>query len=124
MTQRFTIPGRLDGLNEYTRECRANKYSGNKVKRANQRLVLQALASHRIKPVKRPVILHCRWVEKDRRRDYDNVRFGIKFIQDALVEMRIIPDDSPNWVLGYTDKFEHDKKSPRVEVEIVEVDDG
>ena len=45
----------------------------------------------------RPVIIHYRWIEPNRRRDKDNVAFAKKFIQDSLVrrrpgERRLEPD--------------------------------
>lgn len=33
MAMKFTIPGRLDGLNEYTKACRGNCYSGAEMKK-------------------------------------------------------------------------------------------
>lgn len=55
MTQRFAIPGRLMGLNEYTRQCRANKYAGNKAKRDDQMRIACAINAARLKPAKGPV---------------------------------------------------------------------
>lgn len=69
------------------------------------------------------VFLIFRWVEKDKRRDKDNIAFAKKFIQDALVKMGTIPGDGWKDVIGFIDLFDIDKKNPGVEVFILEVDD-
>lgn len=66
-----------------------------------------------------------KWFEKDRRRDLDNISsFGRKVIQDALVKTRVLENDGWRHIVGFSDEFYIDKKSPRIEVEITEVQDG
>lgn len=121
LIQAFTIPGRLPGLNDYTRCCRGNKYNGNKIKQDAQTLVGIALRAARLRAVRAPVRMVFRWIEPDGRRDLDNVAFAKKFIFDALVKTGILPDDSRKWVLGFRDEFpEPDKVNPRIEIEIEE----
>ncbi len=70
------------------------------------------------------VQVHVKWIEKDRRRDYDNVMSGIKPILDALVELERIVNDSPKWMDPPTHSFEVDKKDPRIEVTISSLEPG
>ena len=63
------------------------------------------------------------WVEPNRRRDLDNISsFGRKVIQDALVDTGVLKDDGWKYVVGFSDKFDVDKKNPRIEVLIREAD--
>lgn len=98
MKQTFEIPGRLDGLNEYTAACRSHAQVGGRVKRRNQEAVCWAIKRALLKPMETPVNIKISWYEKPKRkgsrmRDRDNIQFAVKFILDALVEMGIIPDD-------------------------------
>jgi Holliday junction resolvase len=121
MTQRFAIQGRLMGLNEYTAANRRNRHAGNKAKREQQDIACWALRAARLKPVRGPVRIRFAWIEKDMRRDGDNISsFGQKVIQDALVECGILPDDSRRWIIGFEHFFEVDRKNPRIVVEIAE----
>jgi Holliday junction resolvase RusA-like endonuclease len=112
----FTIPGRLPGLNDYVAACRSNPHAGAKMKRDADALVRSCLAG--AKPVPSPVHVSIRWIEKNARRDPDNVRFGIKFILDALVGAGVLTNDTQRDVASMTDTFEVDKVNPRVEVEV------
>ena len=117
---KLIISGRLDGLNKYIDDCRANTYKGNKTKRRNQDIcsweIKKQLRGVRIDG---KVKLHFKWFEKNKKRDLDNISsFGRKVIQDALVECGVIKDDGWDYVKGFTDEFHIDKKNPRIEVEI------
>ena len=100
--QSFWIPFTLPSLNEVIGENRNNKYSGAKLKRQIQddicNLIMQDLASHQLQPVTDPVEIEIVWYEKDNRRDIDNIQSAKKFILDALVEMKVIPNDNRRWV--------------------------
>lgn len=122
--QSFEIPGRLDGLNEYTGACRANYRVGAAMKRRNQDAVTAAIKAAGIKPVSGKVDVHCIWCEKNMRRDKDNIRFGVKFVLDALVECGIIPNDSWAYINKLSDDFFCSKSNPRVIIEIEEVSDA
>lgn len=118
---RLVIPGPLPGLNEFIRAERGNKYAGNQVKKhaeaAIAACIRQQLGRQRAQP---PVQLRITWVERDRRRDRDNVAFAKKFILDALVRAGVIPDDGWDMVTGFRDAFALDRANPRVEVEILQ----
>lgn len=118
----LTIPGKLDGLNEYTRANRTHFAKGADMKHKNQELVMwQIMAQLRRVRFDRPVFLVFTFYEPDKRRDRDNVSsFARKVIQDALVECGTLEDDGWDHVTGYLDKFEIDKKNPRIVVEFIE----
>ena len=119
---RFVIEGRLDGLNEYTRANRSNRYQGNSMKARNEKAVLLAIREARLKPVQKyPVELQIAWYEPDRRRDVDNIQFAVKFIQDALVEAGILEKDSQKYVSKLSHEVKVDRKNPRIEVTIKEM---
>lgn len=122
MKQSFTIHGRLDGLNEYTAANRTSAAFGNKVKQRNQKLVAEAIKAAGIKPMRTPVAITYTWYEKPkgRVRDRDNVTFAKKYINDALVEQGILPDDGWNQIVRITDRCWRVTDNPRIEVEIEE----
>lgn len=123
MTIKFTIIGKLDGLNEYTKKNRSNAYAGAKMKKDNEKIVIYYIRKSKLKKVKQyPITLRITWYEKDRRKDIDNITFATKSIQDALVKEGILIDDSQK----YINKVEHivlvDKENPRIEVELLNME--
>lgn len=75
----------------------------------------------RLKPVHTPVRLNYCFYESNRRRDKDNIAaIAHKFIQDALVQCDIIPDDGWANIESFSDSFFVDKDNPRIEVVINE----
>lgn len=121
MAIKFIIPGRLDGLNDYTKANRANAYGGNSVKQRNEKIVKSAILQAKLNRVnKYPVRLNINWYEKNARRDVDNIMFGQKFILDALVKSDILENDSQKYVKGINHEVSVDKAFPRIEVEIIE----
>lgn len=118
MKQTFEIPGKLSGLNEYTRSNRSNRYQGAAVKRANQDIVVKAIKMSRVKQHEGSVTVAITWIEPNMRRDPDNVRFAAKFVLDALVETQIIKNDTQRYVIGIRDTFLVNKANPRVIVEL------
>ena len=118
----FTIYGRLDGLNEYTRACRSNRYKGSKMKANNEGLVIASVLC-KLRNVKFncKVNITYKWYEANKKRDLDNIAFAKKFIQDALVKMGVLAGDGWRHISGFTDEFYIDKENPRIEVTISEV---
>ena len=119
---KLIIPGRLPGLNDYTKACRTNPYAGADMKKDGEKLVTAYIRKQlRGAKVKTPATIKFSWYEKDARRDPDNISgFGRKVILDALVRTGVLPDDSMKWVKHLEDCFEVDKKNPHIEVEIKE----
>jgi len=113
------IPGRLPGLNEYTRENRRNRYAGAKMKYDTEQLIslyIPKWAQYNV-----PVRLEFYWYEPDTRRDCDNISFAKKFILDSLVASGVLKNDNQKCVKGFSDQFYVDKENPRVVVEIHEL---
>ena len=119
---KFIVEGRLPGLNEYTAACRSNKFLGAKMKKEAETQTAEGIIISGIGAAQPPVRVHFTWYEKDERRDPDNVASAKKFIFDAMVRRGVIPNDSRKFVRGFTDEFRTDKKRPRIEVEIEEVE--
>ncbi|GHU56900.1 hypothetical protein AGMMS49975_21170 [Clostridia bacterium] len=121
MTYKITIPFTLPGTNQYVGENRRSKYKGNKTKRdIESNLALIINNALRGVTLKTPVTLDYLWVEKNRKRDKDNIAFAQKFIQDALVNTGKLSNDGWTQIVGFSHRFAVDKKYPRVEVEITE----
>lgn len=118
----LTIPGRLSGLNEYIAAERSNRYKGAKMKADNEKIILYAIRQcMRGVRIEKPVFMEYTWVEKNKRRDKDNITFGRKFVQDALKNAGVLKDDGWNEVVGFSDRFEVDKEDPHIDVLIKEI---
>lgn len=104
---RLEIPYKFPSLNEYIRECRANRYSGAKMKREIELDISWFFT--RLPRFDKPVKIHFHWVEDNKRRDLDNVCFGKKFILDALVKSGKLKDDNRRFVTAFTDTFSYGK---------------
>lgn len=118
---KFTIPGRLDGMNTLIAANRKNPYIGAKEKRKQQDIVIKAIRFHRLKGVRNyPVTIKIDWYEKNNRRDPDNISAAKKFIFDALQETDVLKNDGFKEIEALRDNFHIDKLKPRIEVTIVE----
>lgn len=118
----LTIPGTLNNLNDYISAERTNRHKGAKMKANNGDIVAIAIRQcMRGVKIEKPVFMEYLWVEPNKRRDKDNISsFGRKVIQDALVQCGVLKDDGWKYVVGFSDKFDVDKKNPRIEVLIRE----
>lgn len=123
---KLVIHEMLPDLNDYIGALNASPYAGARMKkRVQEGIEWEALAQIKIKfDGKRPVYMSYLWVERNTRRDKDNIAFAKKFIQDALVETGILKNDGWRQVCGFEDHFTVDSKHPRVEVIIEEVKEG
>lgn len=118
---KFTIYGRLPSLNDYVTECRGNKYSANTFKEQVENGIIFVIRKAELKPpTKYPITLKITWYEENMKRDVDNVVFATKFIQDALVKARIIPNDGQKQINALEHQVIIDRNNPRIEVELVE----
>lgn len=117
------ITGKLPGLNDYIAAERANRYKGAEMKADSGNIVAVAIRRcMRGVRIDKPVEMYYTWYESNKRRDKDNVSsFGRKVIQDSLVQCGVLKDDGWKHVVGFSDRFEVDKKNPRIEVKIREV---
>lgn len=114
----FVIPWTLPGMNEYTAAKNYSRYCGNTFKKDVEDGILACL--HAAFPAgtvfNHKVTVEIHFVEKDRRRDYDNIRAGTKFILDALQRRGILRGDGQKYLFPTKDVFSVDKEHPRVEV--------
>jgi len=121
MEYKLIIQGRLCGLNEYIATERANRYKGAEMKRENENIVIAAIRQQlRGVKITKPVYMEYTWIEKNKRRDLDNITFGRKFIQDALVKAGVLKDDGWKYIVGFSDRFEVNRENPGIEVLIIE----
>lgn len=121
MKAKLIFPFTFPGLNDYINAERTHRQKAAKMKREWQNAVILCARRQIRGKFTRPVVMNYLWVEKDRRRDKDNIAaFGRKVIQDALVKAGVLKNDGWANIVGFSDRFDLDKKNPRVEVEIVE----
>jgi Holliday junction resolvase RusA-like endonuclease len=117
--QRFVIPGRLAGANELIGAANQHRFAGASIKKRETKFCAQCCRD--LRPISKQVRIGIRWIERDYRRDIDNVAFGVKFILDGLREAGKLPNDGRRWVSVITHEFpESDKENPRVEVIVTE----
>jgi len=122
--QTFFIPLTLPGLNEmidarsratYRGKKRIDKYQ--KLKKEYESLIISAIQLARIRPVKKGYFIFT-WIEKDRKRDPDNIAAGRKFIFDSLVAAGILKNDGWSCVGGWHDSFVVKKGRQKAGVEV------
>lgn len=71
---------------------------------------------------KKPLKIHFTWIEKNKRRDLDNISaVGKKFILDTLQLCGKLKNDNLNYVVGFTDDVIFDKENGII-VEFEEID--
>ena len=118
---RLVIPGRLPGLNEYTKACRANRQAGAALKRDAEEVIMWEIKRQlRGKKFER-VSIAFQWFEPNKKRDLDNICFAKKFVLDSLQKSGVLVNDGWGQIAGLSDAFAVDKENPRVVVEIEEV---
>ena len=121
MKYKFVIRGTLPGLNDYISAERTSRFRAASMKKQCESVVIHAARSLGKCQIDQPVYMIYHWYEPHRRRDKDNVSsFGRKVIQDALVKAKILPNDGWKEIIGFEDRFEVDKRNPRVVVELIE----
>lgn len=113
------IPGRLPGLNEIIDAAKSHfgEYASMKETYTN---MVGWLAKKL--PKYQRVNITITWYEPNEKRDPDNIMAGAKFILDGLVKAGTIPNDTRRYIKSITHIPELDRKNPRVEVEIVDVE--
>lgn len=123
MKYRFEIHRRLPSLNDYIHKINRNRYAGNKFKQDIENDICWEIKAqlYGLK-IKKPVILHITWIEENKRRDVDNVYSAVKYIQDALVQMKVIKNDNSKYVVDVRHKIEYANES-KVIVELEEMED-
>lgn len=121
---KIIIPLPLPTLNEYTNSNRTHYHQGAKIKKQATRICkahISKAVEEGFQLTNLPVQLKCTWYVKDKRKDPDNIAFGIKFILDGATAAKLIPNDGWNEIKSITHIFEIDKSFQRVEIEEVNV---
>lgn len=116
----IVVEGELCDLNTYIRAERTHGYGvamSSKIKRNETARVYYSAMASGVKKIDKPIKILMRWYTVNLKKDPDNVAFAKKFINDGLVLAGIIPNDTREWILGFTDEFYVDKVNPRVEIE-------
>ena len=120
LSQQFFVPGPLPGANDIIRKHHM-VYSRLKAKWGLE--IGRCLLIAKIKPIRSCAITY-HWIEpipvRGHIRDRDNIRFGAKFINDALVTHGILIDDGPDGVARLTDTFEYHAANPGVLITLEE----
>ena len=120
----FIIEGQLAGLNEYINAERTNRILGATLKKAQEGKIRFAIQQQLEGwSTAKPVEIDILWIEPNRRRDKDNIVFAKKFIFDAMVRERVIPNDGWKNIVRFTD-FVDVSDEPKIVVTVSEVDDG
>lgn len=122
---RLIIPGRMPGLNDYIAAERSNRYMAAKMKHEWQTLVCKEIRRQwRGLKFEEPIFLGYKFYESNKRRDHDNVAgFAHKVVQDAMVQMEVIRDDGWDYISGFIDWFQVDKKEPHIVIDVMRGDD-
>ncbi len=120
--EELKIIGKLDGLNDYTKACRTNRYLGNKMKQENESHITIFIRNQLSEERFERVAIRFNWFEPNRKRDPDNIAFAKKFILDALVKEGVLKNDSQKYIEHFEDYFYIDAKNPRVEVWLTEIE--
>lgn len=97
-TQQITIVGDLAKLNDHDNANRSNKFAGAALKKRMTEMV--ALQCGKLKPIDGESIITFHWFVSGKH-DYDNVRFGAKYILDGMVKSGRLPNDSPKYIVGF-----------------------
>lgn len=74
------------------------------------------------KHLKKKVDIDFVWVEKNMKRDKDNIAFAKKFILDALQDLEVIDNDGWKEIGNFSDKCLVDRNDPHVDVYLKEVE--
>lgn len=111
-------------LNEYIHECARHPQAGAKFKRDYQYIAQNAIRTQLPRlTIDKPIIIHYRFYEADRCRDKGNIfSFADKVFEDALQACNVIPNDGWDQINNFTHEFFVDKKNPRIEIVLEEVE--
>lgn len=99
---------------------------GAKMKRDYQMIVCNAIRTQLPRlTINNPIIIHYRFYEPDKQRDKGNIfAFADKVFQDALQKCGVIKNDGWKEIDNFTHDFYVDKKNPRIEIFLEEIEKG
>jgi Holliday junction resolvase RusA-like endonuclease len=117
MKQSFFIIGPMPSLNDWVGN--RTRWHYRAVKAEWSGTIRYRIKHAKLKPMACAFVSFA-WHEKNRKRDPDNIMSAQKFILDALVEAKILPDDGWDEVLGLTHTFSVEPANPGVLVTLRE----
>lgn len=118
---KLVVPGQLPTLNEIIEEAKTHWaiYRDNK----EDFTKVVAIEAYNAKlPKMKAIKLDITYYRKNRRHDPDNIAAAKKFILDGLVAAGVLENDGWKQVRGWTEAWEVDKKNPRTEIILEEIE--
>jgi len=108
--QRIWVEGPLPGLNEMIasakKRSKGTKWNAYAALKKKWTVHLSFIFKAELRPVRTAYVVFG-WVEKNKRRDPDNIAAGgRKILLDSLVHAGIIKDDNWKYIDGFEDTFE------------------
>lgn len=119
---KLVIPGTLPSLNEIIDEAKGH-WNNYRTLKSMYTLKVKAKAMKQLQPVERFDMV-VTWYCPNRRKDKDNIMAGQKFLFDGMQAAGIIKNDGWKQVRDVIHRFEVDKDEPRIEVEIIAVEEA
>lgn len=117
----FTIPGQLPGMNEIIAAANKHRMQYYDLKKTEEYFIGLEIKKAKLKPIQSQVDIKFTWLCANKKRDKDNITAGQKFIIDALKDTGIIKNDGWKYIRDITHRVDLDRKNPRIEVELTEV---
>ena len=115
MEYEFTIPGRLDGLNDYTAANRTNPYRGGSMKQKNEKNIIYQIRRQLpgIGTITAPVLIYYRFYEKDEiiKENAEAIEKYFGYIKTRLNADGLIEIGLGDWCQTYT-SAEGDYETP------------
>lgn len=123
MKYTIEIPFRLPSFNDYNNISRRNKWEASNFKKSVESDLVWCIKKSKVPKILLPVKINFLWIEKNKKRDLDNIFSAKKFILDALQKAGVLINDSQKYVVALSDELIVDKsKGDKVIVEIMEVE--
>ncbi len=113
-----SLEGYIPTLNEYINTERRHRLKAARLKKTTEHHLTMQLKSKNIAPFE-SVQLGYNWIRLHRREDKDNISFGQKFVQDAMVNAGIIPNDGWKNVISFIHNFTVDKSLSHPKLSLV-----
>jgi hypothetical protein len=119
------IDGPLPGMNEMIAAAKGSRGKGLAYSRMKKEwtdrvwAISKSTGINKPAAFDRPVSLQFVWVERDKKRDPDNVTAARKFILDGLVNAGVLQGDGWRWINGWWDRWDVNPDRPGVGVNII-----
>lgn len=110
---KFVIQGQLPDMNEIIKASKSHYGAYSSMKKKYTEIVAWSAINL---PIIESADFEIVWYCKNKRKDKDNIRAGLKFILDGIVQAGKLENDGWKQVGDISDRFEVDKNNPRIEV--------